>query len=124
MRRTTFSALALTCTALLAAATPAFADSATPSPVPTRPSAASPTPSTEPTRHPSPVPSAPSAEPTRAPGSGQVSVRPSGPPDTGVTPTSGTGSDKGGLIGGGAAALLLAGGATTFVVRRRRATGA
>ncbi|MER5938149.1 sortase-dependent protein [Streptomyces sp. NPDC001928] len=127
MRRTTLSALVLTCAAVLAAGTPAFADSASPVPSdePTRVSSPAPSePSAEPTRAPSPVPSEASPEPTRAPGGGQVSVRPSGAPDTGVTPTSGTGTDQGALIGGGAAALLVAGGAATFVVRRRRANGA
>ncbi|KAB2973833.1 Tat pathway signal sequence domain protein [Streptomyces sp. SS1-1] len=116
MRRTVFSALALTCTALLASAAPALADSSTPSPVPTRVAedAASPVPSTGPADEAaSPVP----AE------RGQVAVRPSGAPDTGVADTS-SGTATGGLVGGGAAAVLLAGGAATFVVRRRRTHGA
>jgi hypothetical protein len=130
MRRTVLSALALAATAVLASTVPAFADSATPSPAPTsRPTATEPapsaTPSAEPTRAPSSAAPAPSASPSRAPGNGQVSVVPSGAPDTGVTATSSDSSgNEGGLIGGGAAAVLLAGGGTVFVVRRRRATGA
>lgn len=133
MRRTVLSALALACTAVLASTAPALADGTTPSPATTAPSAtAVPTPaepsaepSTEPTRTASPVPSAPSeAEPTRAPEGGQVSVVPSGAPNTGVGSSSSSSGTEGGLIGGGAAAVLLAGGATVFVVRRRRAHGA
>ncbi|MFE7892633.1 sortase-dependent protein [Streptomyces sp. NPDC057412] len=124
MRRTVFSALALTCTALLASAAPALADSSTPSPVPTRVAedAASPVPSTGPSDDAaSPVPARDaSAVPAER---GQVAVRPSGAPDTGVADTS-SGTATGGLVGGGAAAVLLAGGAATFVVRRRRTHGA
>ncbi|MDH6221873.1 sortase-dependent protein [Streptomyces pseudovenezuelae] len=111
MRRTGLSAMALACAAVLAGAVPAFADgTASPTPVPSR--------SAEPTKAPSP---ATSAEPTRAPSDDQVSVRPSGAPNTGeVTPSSG--SATGGLIGGGAAAAIALGGGV-FLVRRRRANG-
>ncbi|MCX5561171.1 Tat pathway signal sequence domain protein [Streptomyces sp. NBC_00038] len=116
MRRTVLSALALGCTAVLASTVPAFADDATPSPVPTRVSeSASQAPSAEPTR-------APSAEPTTAPAPGEVSRVPEGAPDTGVAPAQ-SGTD-GALIGGGAAAVFAAGGAAVYLVRRRRATGA
>ncbi|MEU6535663.1 sortase-dependent protein [Streptomyces sp. NPDC047000] len=136
MRRTVFSALALTATAVLAGAAPAFADSGTPSPVPsTRASAtAAPVPTTRPSTGAS---AAPVTEPTVAPSDrgaspapardtkgGQVSVVPKGAPDTGVAPESSGSGSTAGLIGGGAAAALVAGGGAFLVVRRRRATGA
>ncbi|MGI5136567.1 MULTISPECIES: sortase-dependent protein [unclassified Streptomyces] len=121
MRRTVLSSMALACTAVLAGTVPAFADgaTATPSPVPTRASSAAP--SAEPTRAPSAVPSRASSP---APARGQVSVVPSGAPDTGVVADSSPSGATDGLIGGGAAAVLVAGGAAVFVVRRRRASGA
>ncbi|WP_328502314.1 Tat pathway signal sequence domain protein [Streptomyces sp. NBC_00457] len=128
MRRTVLSVLALACTAVLAATGPAFADGATtpapkattaPSPVPDEDGSPSPAPA-EPTTV-APTEDTPSPEPTLAP-SDQVSVVPSGAPDTGVTSQdSGPGA---GMIGGGAAAALGLSGAAVFVVRRRRATGA
>ncbi|MFJ6083157.1 sortase-dependent protein [Streptomyces sp. NPDC092369] len=113
MRRTGLSAMALACAAVLAGAVPAFADG-TPTPVPSQ--------SAAPTKAPSDAPRpATSAEPTRAPSDAQVSVRPSGAPNTGeVTPSSG--SATGGLIGGGAAAAIALGGGV-LLVRRRRANG-
>ncbi|MEV5352128.1 sortase-dependent protein [Streptomyces sp. NPDC086081] len=133
MRRTVLSLLALTGTAVLMGTGPASADGATaPSPVP---SAARPTahPATGDTPRPAapaersrPARPVPSAEPTRAPARDQVSVVPSGAPDTGVTTASGrhqgSGTD-GTAIGAGAAAVLLVGGGAVFAVRRR-ATGA
>ncbi|WP_245173591.1 hypothetical protein [Streptomyces aureus] len=65
----------------------------------------------------------PSPVPTRARDSRQVSVRPAGAPDTGVTATAAPSSDAGALVGGSAAALVAAG-AVVLVVRRRRAIGA
>lgn len=125
MRRTVLSALALTGIAVLMGTGPAFADgAATPSPVPasdaptTRPEE-----SAEPTRAPEPTRPAPSAEPTRAPAEDQVSVVPSGAPDTGVAASAASGTG-GTAIGAGAAAVLALGGGTVLVVRRRRATGA
>ncbi|MFG2512385.1 sortase-dependent protein [Streptomyces sp. NPDC048584] len=119
MRRTVLGAAALACTAVLASAVPAFADG--PSPVTEAtvvPSEAAPAPvdATEP----SPVPAATdSSDRSEAPG--EVTVVPSGAPDTGVAAPESTA--HGTLIGGGAAAVLAAGGAV-FVVRRRRATTA
>ncbi|MFD6554597.1 sortase-dependent protein, partial [Streptomyces sp. NPDC058398] len=91
MRRTVFSATALACTAVLVGTVPAFADGSSPrpstrpgattAPAPASPTAAPAPASPTPSRAPSAVPS---AVPTRAPGSRQVSVRPSGAPDTGV----------------------------------------
>jgi hypothetical protein len=108
--------MALACAAVLAGAVPAFADDTSPSPVPSQATSA------EPTRAPSAAPSpATSAEPTRAPSDAQVSVRPSGAPNTGeVTPSSGSGT--GTLVGGGAAAAVVLGGGV-LLVRRRRANG-
>ncbi|MFC8200447.1 sortase-dependent protein [Streptomyces sp. NPDC060006] len=121
MRRTVLSALALACTAVLAGAVPAFADGTSPTPATTAaPSAA---PSTEPTKAPTPEASLPaSAEPTRAPSGSEVSVVPSGAPDTGEA-ASESGSATG-LIGGGAAAVLVGGGAAVYLVRRRQANEA
>ncbi|MEU4083400.1 sortase-dependent protein [Streptomyces aureus] len=130
MRRTVFSATALACTAVLVGTVPAFADGSSPrptarpsstsAPAPASPSAvpapASPTATRAPSAVPSPVP-------TRARDSRQVSVRPAGAPDTGVTATAAPSSDAGALVGGSAAALVAAG-AVVLVVRRRRATGA
>lgn len=117
MRRTVLSAMALASTAVLAGAVPAFADNATPSPVPSTRPADEATPSA------APAP-ARSAEPTRAPSEpGQVAVVPKGAPDTGVVPVSAESGTDGALIGTGAAALAV-GGAAFVVVRRRRATGA
>lgn len=128
MRRTVLSALVLASTAVLAGAVPAFADSATPTPVPSRPSTAAP--ADEAGEAPSVAPSqktpsqAPSAVPPRDEAPAQVAVVPEGAPDTGVSPVSTqSGSADSVLIGTGAAALF-AGGAAVFVVRRRRATGA
>lgn len=129
MRRTVLSALVLASTAVLGGAVPAFADNATPTPVPSSPSTATP-PTDAGTEAPSSAPSqkptgrAPSAVPPRDEAPGQVAVVPEGAPDTGVSPASAqSGSADGVLIGTGAAALF-AGGAAVFVVRRRRATGA
>ncbi|MDK1342147.1 sortase-dependent protein [Streptomyces sp. 378] len=141
MRRTVLSALALTATAVLMGTGPAFADGATtPSPVPspaapttqpaesaepTREAAPTPAPAEdEPTRTAAPTPAPAEDEPTRAPADDQVSVRPSGAPDTGVTAASPASGSDGTAIGAGAAAVLALGGGTVFVVRRRRATGA
>jgi hypothetical protein len=134
MRRIVFSATALACTAVLVGTVPAFADGTSPSrtsrpstgaePTPASPAvtrAPSAVPSAEPTRAPS---AAPSAEPTEAPTPAQVSVRPSGAPDTGVASTTARSEGRDGVIGGGAAAAFALGGAAVFVVRRRRATGA
>ncbi|MGW2233103.1 sortase-dependent protein [Streptomyces sp. NPDC001759] len=122
MRRTGLSALALACTAVLAGAVPAFADGASQAPSPV-PSAATPSDRPGADTAPSPVPSTgdrrASAEPTRAPSRGQVSVVPSGAPNTGVADTS---SGSGGaLIGGAAAAAVVVGGGAVLLVRRRRA---
>lgn len=130
MRRTVFCAVALAGTAVLAGAVPALADEATP--VPTI---------REATTHPSPVPATndpiaeqadttaatpvPSVEPTEAPEPGQVSVVPSGAPDTGVaTESAESGTAGAPAVGGGAAAVLVGGGAAVLLVRRRRATKA
>ncbi|MGW5608446.1 sortase-dependent protein [Streptomyces sp. NPDC003753] len=130
MRRTVLSAMALACTAVLAGTVPAFAHGASPSP--TVPAAtaspstapertAAPTAAPERTAAPTAARAVPSAAPTRA--RGQVSVVPSGAPDTGVT--AGTSrSVSPGLIGAGAGLVLVGGGAAVHVVRRRRATGA
>ncbi|EPD64518.1 MULTISPECIES: hypothetical protein [Streptomyces] len=117
MRRTGLSAMALACTAVLAGAVPAFADSGTSTPSPARTAATrtSPAPSAA---EASPVPSAATRVPSR-----QVSVVPSGAPDTGVAPQS-SGSGAGALIGGGAAAAVALGGGAVFLVRRRQANGA
>ncbi|MEU9135401.1 sortase-dependent protein [Streptomyces sp. NPDC048404] len=130
MRRTVFSATALACTAVLVGTVPAFADGSSPrpstrpgattAPAPASPTAAPAQASPTATRAPSAVPS---PVPTRAPGSRQVSVRPSGAPDTGVATPATPSSVPGGLVGGGAAAVFAAG-AAVLVVRRRRATGA
>ncbi|MBQ0983373.1 Tat pathway signal sequence domain protein [Streptomyces sp. F63] len=96
------------------------------SPVPTvvpseaSPAPASPVPTTEPAAA-SPVPT---TEPSDPPAEGQVSVVPSGAPDTGVTAEPHRPGKAGAGLIGGAAAVLVAGGATAFAVRRRRATGA
>ncbi|MEU0582426.1 sortase-dependent protein [Streptomyces sp. NPDC006132] len=117
MRRTVLTVLALTGTAVLMGTGPAFASGTTaPSPAP-----ATAAPTARPAE--SAVP-APSAEPTRAPAEDQVSVRPSGAPDTGVTAGSQDSGSGGTAIGAGAAAVLALGGGTVLVVRRRRATGA
>ncbi|MFB7931620.1 sortase-dependent protein [Streptomyces sp. NPDC056039] len=125
MRRTVLSALALAGTAVLLGTGPAFADGGkTPSPVP---SSTPPQASAEPTRAPAAKDStrpAPKPEPTRAPADGQVSIRPGGAPDTGVTPASSSSGSDGTAIGAGAAAAFALGGTAVFVVRRRRATGA
>ncbi|MFJ5997051.1 sortase-dependent protein [Streptomyces sp. NPDC092370] len=134
MRRTVLTALALAGTAVLLGTGPVFAsETATPRPAPTsveptqRPEdSAEPTASAEPTRAPAEDTPAPDDEPTRAPAEDQVSVVPSGAPDTGVTPAS-QASDSGfdgTALGAGAAAVLALGGGTVLVVRRRRATGA
>ncbi|MDX2523187.1 sortase-dependent protein [Streptomyces europaeiscabiei] len=124
MRRTVLSAAALAFTAVLATALPAFADDTSPTVAPQEASAA-------PSTVPSPATEPPSsAEPTRAPNDGdagpvpsQVSVVPSGAPDTGATPEwEGSGSAV--LAGTGATAVLLGGGAAVVLVRRRRANGA
>ncbi|MDX3646440.1 Tat pathway signal sequence domain protein, partial [Streptomyces sp. MB09-02B] len=81
--------------------------------------------STPATDHPS------ESAPTEAPGGGdaspvpsQVSVVPSGAPDTGTAPES-TGSGGAGVLAGtGATALLLGGGAAVVLVRRKRANEA
>ncbi|GGJ77724.1 hypothetical protein GCM10011583_06420 [Streptomyces camponoticapitis] len=120
MRRTVLSAMALASTAVLATTVPAFADDATPTPVP----------STRPTEEAAPAPAEPS-QATRTPSSapapartpGQVAVVPEGAPDTGVAPAASRSGTGGMLIGTGAAALA-ASGAAVFVVRRRRVTGA
>ncbi|NJP99340.1 Tat pathway signal sequence domain protein [Streptomyces zingiberis] len=134
MRRTILSALALACTAVLAAGAPASADTPAPSrpetartapadPA-TRPAPAESEPAKEDTRRPAEESApAPRPEPTRAPERDQVGVVPDGAPNTGVPAASGTTGSESALVGGGAAALL-AGGAAAFVVRRRRATGA
>ncbi|GAB3169162.1 sortase-dependent protein [Streptomyces incanus] len=113
MRRTVFSAAALACTALLASAVPAFADESTP----VADTTATPSVSPEPTATPEPAPA-------EEGNTGEVSVVPSGAPDTGVAPQSAQSGADGELIGGGATALLAAGGAAVFLVRRRRATAA
>ncbi|MGP4043985.1 sortase-dependent protein [Streptomyces sp. 2A115] len=122
MRRTVLSAMALGFTAVLAGTVPAFADGATPTPVPAT-KAPVPSASLPPADSVAPT-SVPSAEPTLAPTEGEVSVVPSGAPDTGVAPESAQSGAEGGLIGGGAAAVLVGGGAAVYLVRRRRATGA
>ncbi|MFD7404462.1 sortase-dependent protein [Streptomyces sp. NPDC059866] len=121
MRRTVLSAMALACTAVLASTAPAFADGPSPAPTahPTRPPATTdPAPTAEPTRPPA------TTGPTPAPAESQVSVVPSGAPDTGVMAASKRSGTDDGVIGGAAAAVLGVGGAAFFVVRRRRATGA
>ncbi|MET9552009.1 sortase-dependent protein [Streptomyces sp. NPDC006645] len=129
MRRTVLSALVLASTAVLAGAVPAFADDATPSAAPSRPSTSTP-PTDEAGQAPSAAPSqktpdrGPSAVPSRGDAPAQVAVVPEGAPDTGVGPASArSGSADSVLIGTGAAALF-AGGAGVFVVRRRRANEA
>ncbi|GAA4016221.1 LPXTG cell wall anchor domain-containing protein [Streptomyces marokkonensis] len=127
MRRTTLSAVALACTAVLAATSPAFADD--PSPVPSVPAGES-APSVRTVPREVPVPSAgvpggePAEAPAPAPADGQVSVVPEGAADTGVAAPVSSGGDES-LAGAGAGAVLVAGGVVLFVVRRRRvATGA
>ncbi|MCX4560041.1 Tat pathway signal sequence domain protein [Streptomyces phaeochromogenes] len=126
MRRTVLSAIALACTAVLAGTVPAFADGSTPTVAPS----AAPSQGTGDTA-PTPAPSkpaetaptvAPSAAPSQAPGD-EVSVVPSGAPDTGEVSTSTKSGSDSGMIAGGAAAAFAVGGAAFFVVRRRRATG-
>ncbi|MFJ4833151.1 sortase-dependent protein [Streptomyces sp. NPDC088747] len=112
MRRTVLSAMALACTAVLASTVPAFADGATPSPVPTT----RPAESAAPSRAATPAP-------TRAPRTGEVSAVPEGAPDTGAAPVSESSGSDGTLIGGGAAAMFAGAGAAVYLVRRRRATG-
>ncbi|MEU6909349.1 sortase-dependent protein [Streptomyces coeruleorubidus] len=128
MRRTVLTALALAGNAVLLGTGPAFAsETATPSPAPTAAAPTSePEESAEPTRAPADATPVAADEPTRAPGEDQVSVVPSGAPDTGVTAAS-QASDSGfggTAVGAGAAAVLAVGGGTVLVVRRRRATGA
>ncbi|MEW2133182.1 sortase-dependent protein [Streptomyces sp. NPDC005435] len=152
MRRTVLSATAAACVAVLASTVPAFAHGATPTARPSAPSTAVPSarpsapggaePSAVPTRVPSAVPTrvpsaVPSAVPGRKPGGvpapvpsavpgkgrGQVSVVPSGAPDTGVTTASDDSDWSATLIGGSTAGALAVGGAAVFLVRRRRATG-
>jgi glucose/arabinose dehydrogenase len=123
MRRTVLSAMALACTAVLASTVPAFADGATPTPSPTRPSTSAPSVKPTATQRPTSAPSAKPA-PTQASKPGGVSVVPKGAPDTGLAPVASHSGADAGLIGGGTAAVLVAGGAAVFLVRRRRATGA
>ncbi|MFJ9033968.1 sortase-dependent protein [Streptomyces sp. NPDC102274] len=120
MRRTILSATALACTAVLASTVPAFADGTPPSQTP-RPATTAPAPA--PTPEPARTP-AQDAGPAEVPARDQVSVVPSGAPDTGVALVSTRSGSDTGLIGGGAAAVLVAGGAAVFVLRRRRTTGA
>ncbi|MFH9012757.1 sortase-dependent protein [Streptomyces sp. NPDC017943] len=132
MRRTVLSLLALAGTAVVVGSGPAFAGGGTtPTPVPAseRPAeTTAPTARPEPTRPESarpesarPTPARPA--PTRAPADRQVTVVPSGAPDTGVTADAGPASG-GTAVGAGAAAVLALGGGTVVVVRRRRASGA
>ncbi|MZE78886.1 Tat pathway signal sequence domain protein, partial [Streptomyces sp. SID5475] len=65
---------------------------------------------------PAPASPVPTVEPSREPAEGQVSVVPSGAPDTGVTADASPSGTGGGLIGGAAAAVLVAGGAGALVV--------
>ncbi|MEU8589599.1 sortase-dependent protein [Streptomyces sp. NPDC048664] len=120
MRRTILSALALSCTAVLAGTVPAFAHGVSPSPVPSR-AASSATPSAVPSAGPSRDQASARPAPVGPETGGQVSVVPKGAPDTGVAVPSASGGE-GGLIGAGAAAALVAAGAGAYVVRRRRTT--
>ncbi|MER8066889.1 sortase-dependent protein [Streptomyces sp. NPDC094034] len=128
MRRIILSATALACTAVLASTVPAFADE-TPSPQASRPATTAPAPVGEPAEAPTTYAKpaeapAKDAGPAEVPARDQVSVVPSGAPDTGVALVSTRSGSDAGLIGGGAAAALVAGGAAVFVLRRRRTTGA
>jgi hypothetical protein len=113
--------MALACTAVLASTVPAFADG--PSPVPAATVTPSESPATDDATDPSPVP-AESDAPDRSAVPGEVTVVPSGAPDTGVAPASAESGADGALTGGSAAAVLAAGGAAVLLVRRRRATTA
>ncbi|GHA61681.1 hypothetical protein GCM10010372_71760 [Streptomyces tauricus] len=125
MRRTVLSALALACTAVLASTVPAFADGTSPTPAPAsvKPTA-EPTEPTTGTEAPTTEPSVAPGDPTKAPAESEVSVVPSGAPDTGEVTTGSDSGGEGALIGTGAAAAFALGGAAVYVVRRRRATGA
>ncbi|MFI7503006.1 sortase-dependent protein [Streptomyces sp. NPDC049687] len=118
MSRTGLGALAVTGTALLMSAAPAFAADQSASPVP---SVAEKTDATglaseDSTKAPAEDSStAPSAVPS------QVGEVPRGAADTGVEKPS---EGNGGLIGAGSAAAFAVAGAGFYVVRRRRATGA
>jgi hypothetical protein len=112
MRRTTLSAVALACTAVLASAVPALADGASPTPTTTTAPRTS-------TAAPAPVPAT-----TRPANPGQVVAVPRGAADTGVPPVASHSGTDGGLIGGSAALVLAIGGGAVLVVRRRRAAGA
>ncbi|MDT0401386.1 sortase-dependent protein [Streptomyces edwardsiae] len=131
MRRTVLGAAALACTAVLASAVPAFADGPSPvseatvvpseaAPAPVDATEPSPVPAPVDATEPSPVPAA-TDSPDGSEAPGEVTVVPSGAPDTGVAAQESTA--HGTLIGGGAAAVLAAGG-VVFLVRRRRATTA
>lgn len=127
MRRTVLSATALACTAVLAGALPAFADSADPTAVPqAATSTPSPVPSTaapaEESATPEPTRDANGTDPTPVPS--QVSVVPSGAPDTGTAPESDRSGATGVLVGSGAATALIGGAGTIILVRRRRANQA
>lgn len=120
MRRTVLSAIALACTAVLASTVPAFADGTTPTAAPSTAPSQAPSeaaPSAEPSQG-----TEPTVAPTPVPGD-EVSVVPSGAPDTGEVSTSTKSGSDNGLIAGGTAAAFAVGGAAFFVVRRRRATG-
>ncbi|MEV6420582.1 sortase-dependent protein [Streptomyces sp. NPDC051662] len=120
MRRIILSATALACTAVLASTVPAFADE-TPTPQASRPATEAPAQDAGPAEAEAP---AQDARPSKVPARDQVSVVPSGAPDTGVALVSTPSGSDAGLIGGGAAAVLVAGGAAVFVLRRRGTTGA
>ncbi|MFF5001817.1 sortase-dependent protein [Streptomyces phaeochromogenes] len=126
MRRTVLSAIALACTAVLASTVPAFADGTTPTAAPSTAPSQAPSdaaPSAEPSQGNEPSQGTePTVAPTPVPG-GEVSVVPSGAPDTGEVSTSTKSGSDSGLIAGGTAAAFAVGGAAFFVVRRRRATG-
>ncbi|ULR54015.1 Tat pathway signal sequence domain protein [Streptomyces deccanensis] len=125
MRRTVLSATALAFTAVLATALPAFADDTTPTAVPKEASQApTPAPSAPATDHPAETEPTKGTDATDAsPVPSQVSVVPSGAPDTGTAPKS-EGSGSAVLAGTGATALLLGGGAAVVLVRRKRANEA
>ncbi|MCF2435614.1 Tat pathway signal sequence domain protein [Streptomyces thinghirensis] len=119
MRRTILSAVALACTAVLAATAPAFADDPTPVPSTRRRAGAEPRHRAERGAVALRQLAGPGGGPSRAPADGQVSTVPEGAPDTGVAAPASSGTDEG-LIGAGAGGGARRGRRGPLVVRRRR----